>query len=431
MRFIILHYHILKNAGTTIENVLDRNFGERLARLDTDHRDGRIEQRDIVEYLDRHPHIEAISSHQIHYPVPAASGYLFFDWCFLRDPIDRLRSTYDYFRQHPAEGDPLSESANELDFALYIRRLLDRFPEQVDNPQTNLLANGEADRETVPEDLPRAFECMRQIVFLGVVDLFAESVAAGRHRLRAVFPRLDFAASPANVSGGLGGSVSSRRLQFREAVGRAVYGEVQRLNALDFRLLRAARAEVRRRLSLVPTGPPSETAAPFIAKPSRLPWALRREEERKRRRGLFDPDFYLAKYPDVRAAGIDPLQHYVTNGAAEGRKPHRLFDPAYYLCQRPEARVAGVDPLLDFLEGGARTANPHPLFDCAGDASALVDYAAKNLAPLQGLNAAFLVSDEPADLRIPPHQRAFFEAVRADQLRAQTSSGDLEASSSR
>ena len=63
-------------------------------------------------------------------------------------------------------------------------------------------------------------------------------------------------------------------------------------------------------------------------------------------------DFYLEKYPDVRAAGLNPLRHYVEHGAAEGRKPHRFFDPDYYLRQRPEARAAGVDPLVDFLEGG-------------------------------------------------------------------------------
>ncbi len=45
-------------------------------------------------------------------------------------------------------GDPLSEAANQLEFGPYVRCLLDRFPEQVDNPQTNLLANGAADRET-------------------------------------------------------------------------------------------------------------------------------------------------------------------------------------------------------------------------------------------------------------------------------------------
>ncbi len=385
LRFVILHYHILKNAGTTIENVLDRNFGERLARLDTPHRDGRIEQSDIVEYLERHPNIEAISSHQIHYPVPQASGFLFFDWCFLRDPIDRLRSTYDYFRQKPADGDPLSEAANAMEFGAYIRALLERFPEQVDNPQTNLLANGAADRETYPSDFEPALARMRETVFLGVVDLYAQSIAAGRHRMRAVFPWLEFAQAPANVSRGMEGSVTARRLRFREAVGRATYREVLRLNALDFRLLRAARAEVRRRMAAVPGAKPVDAALTVTArKPSRLPWALRREEERARRRGVFDAEFYLEKYADVRAAGLDPLRHYVEHGATEGRKPHRVFDPAYYLRARRAtlaagaANPAGIDPLIDFLEGGARAANPHPLFDCSGDAQRLVDYAAAN-----------------------------------------------------
>ena len=214
MRFVILHYHILKNAGTTLENILDRNFGERFTRMDTEHRDGRIEQSDIVDYLDRHPDVEAISSHQIHYPVPQARGYLFFDWCFLRDPIDRLRSTYDYFRRRPAESDPLSEAANRLEFGSYVRCLLDRFPEQVDNPQTNLLANGAADRETLPSDFEPALRRMLEIVFLGVVDLYEQSVAAGRYRTRAVFPWLDFAAEQANVSRGLEGSLASRRCIF-------------------------------------------------------------------------------------------------------------------------------------------------------------------------------------------------------------------------
>ncbi len=431
MRFVILHYHILKNAGTTLENILDRNFGERLARLDTDHRDGRIEQQEIVDYLEQHPQIEAISSHQIHYPVPEARGYLFFDWCFLRDPIDRLRSTYDYFRQHPAEGDPLSEAANQLDFGAYMRCLLERFPEQVDNPQTNLLANGAADRETVPEDLPPALQRMRETVFLGVVDLYPQSVAAGRHRMRAVYPWLDFAEPPANVSRGLGGSITARHRQFRESVDRSVYREVLRLNLLDFRLLRAARAEVRRRLALVPTAPTLDSVItdpqPSI-KASRLPWPLRRDDERKRRQGIFDAEFYLEKYPDVRAAGLDPLRHYVEHGASERRKPHRLFEPAYYLRRRPEAARPDVDPLIDFLEGGARIANPHPLFDCGGEARRLVDYIAAK--PAKTGETTIEICDEALPLTPQPQQCAFFEAVRPDQLRAQTNgSPDLDLAS--
>ncbi len=329
-----------------------------------------------------------------------------------------MRSTYDYFRHHPSDGDPLSEAANQFEFGAYIRLLLEQFPEQVDNPQTILLANGAADRETVPDDLTGALNRMRETVFLGVVDMYRQSVAAGRHRMRAIFPWLDFVQPPANVSREVGDSVTARHLQFRESVGRPVYREVLRLNLLDFRLLRAARAEVRRRCAQVPQRGPDAAVpnARAAVKPSRLPWALRREEERKRRCGIFDAAFYLEKYPDLRAAGVDPLRHYVEHGAVEGRKPHRLFDTRYYLRQRPEASAAGVDPLVDFLEGGARSANPHPLFDCAGDARRLVDYAtAKHRTPM---GSSIVISDESLDVESPP-QRAFFEAVRPDQLRAQ------------
>jgi hypothetical protein len=204
--------------------------------------------------------VQALSSHQIHYPVPAAPGYIFFDLCFLRDPIDRLRSTYDYFRQRPAEGDPLSDAANSLGFGEFFRCLLERFPEQVDNPQVNLLANGAADRETVPADLTPAMKRMRQTSFLGVVDCFDQSMIAGQSLVRIVFPALDCSYRQANVSRGLDGTMASRRAQFQEACGRAVYAELLRQSALDCRLVREARTEVRRRFAMVPDGASQLTA---------------------------------------------------------------------------------------------------------------------------------------------------------------------------
>jgi hypothetical protein len=36
------------------------------------------------------------------------------------------------------------------------------------------------------------------------------------------------------------------------------------------------------------------------------------------RSGLFDASWYLVQYPDVQRAGIDPLKHYLQDGAAAG-----------------------------------------------------------------------------------------------------------------
>lgn len=68
--------------------------------------------------------------------------------------------------------------------------------------------------------------------------------------------------------------------------------------------------------------------------------------------GLFDRVFYLKKYPDLAAAGVNPIFHYLSYGAVEGRKPHPLFDADYYLRRNPQARDS-ESPILHFLERGA------------------------------------------------------------------------------
>lgn len=44
----------------------------------------------------------------------------------------------------------------------------------------------------------------------------------------------------------------------------------------------------------------------------------------------FDRAWYLARNPDVRQVGVDPLAHYRRYGEAEGRYPSPWFDPTWY-----------------------------------------------------------------------------------------------------
>lgn len=80
---------------------------------------------------------------------------------------------------------------------------------------------------------------------------------------------------------------------------------------------------------------------------------------------LFEREWYLAAYPDVAVAGVDPLHHYVSYGAAEGRQPNRWFDVAWYVDTYPDAGRA-LDPLLHYLQvGAARKYSTHPLYTAA------------------------------------------------------------------
>ena len=47
--------------------------------------------------------------------------------------------------------------------------------------------------------------------------------------------------------------------------------------------------------------------------------------------GLFDEAWYAARYAPEDPA--DPIEHYVTVGAALGNDPHPLFGTAYYARQ--------------------------------------------------------------------------------------------------
>jgi hypothetical protein len=80
--------------------------------------------------------------------------------------------------------------------------------------------------------------------------------------------------------------------------------------------------------------------------------------------GLFDAEFYLHNNPDVRAAGVDPLVHYLTWGWMEGRNPHPLFDTAFYKSRHPGGSSLTMNPLSHYLLAGAREHwNPSPVFD--------------------------------------------------------------------
>jgi hypothetical protein len=255
VRFVLLHYHFFKNAGTTIEEILAHSFFENYARFDTEDFDGAVSQEELVSYLRRYPRMKAVSSHQFRYPVPQARGFIFFDVCFLRDPIDRIRSMYDYFRDKPVPGEPASDLARTQSIGGFIAGLVEQHAYRVSNVQVNMLANGVVNDPPVETDLIRATEVMLRTSFLGVVDCFNESLIAGQHFLRPVFPNLALAQQPANVSSGLEKAMQARIEKFRQACDADVYAELVRLNALDSELVNRARAEVRRRFSLVADGP--------------------------------------------------------------------------------------------------------------------------------------------------------------------------------
>lgn len=93
-RFVVVHYHFFKNAGSTIESILEREFGGEFATLHG----------------------------------------LTADLCFIRHPLDRLQSMYSYLRKANTAG-ALCQMPCRCSAAQFLRNLLDQSPHLVSNVQ--------------------------------------------------------------------------------------------------------------------------------------------------------------------------------------------------------------------------------------------------------------------------------------------------------
>lgn len=62
--------------------------------------------------------------------------------------------------------------------------------------------------------------------------------------------------------------------------------------------------------------------------------------------------WYLSRYPEVGALGMNPAEHYLKYGAAMGRDPGRNFNTRFYLETYPEAAQSGMNPLVHYVLHG-------------------------------------------------------------------------------
>jgi len=252
MRFVVVHYHIFKNAGTTVERVLEREFPGRFAQLHGPTADATLDGEDLAAFLKDHPGVQAVTSHHLRYPLPAMRHTVLFDCCFLRHPLDRLDSLYSYFRSIDST-DPLCRSARRLEPAEFMRELIDWSPEQTMNVQvTQLASRGAFTRPANEEDLDRAVRAVKNMALPGLVELFNESMVAAEYYMRPAFPGIRLGMPPANVSRRIVVGTAERERRLIQLWGRDLHEQLTRLNELDIELFRQTGNEIRRRLSLIP-----------------------------------------------------------------------------------------------------------------------------------------------------------------------------------
>lgn len=246
-RVVIAHGHIFKNAGSTLDWALKRNFGREFL----DHRDDAPMREQgapyLEKFLDEHPALKAISSHHLCYPLPTSDRLKVIPLYLLRQPIERVLSVYEFERRQRGNT-PGAINAKKMDIRDYVRwRLAPESGATIRDYHVRYLTGMHRfpRREIHLEIYEQALANVRSGSLLGLVEhldqSFVEFEQALRHRGVA---ELDLAYVPQNVNAERPPTSEERVATLRERLGTELFEELEAANAWDLKLHALVDAEM-------------------------------------------------------------------------------------------------------------------------------------------------------------------------------------------
>jgi len=241
--FVLVHSHIYKNAGSSIDRLLWESFGDGFALLDPIPGRQTLDVFAVRRYLAENPHIKAISSHRLHPPfdIPGALPIV-----MLRHPVDRAKSAYEFARGNPAMPD--HAVARDGSLADYVAWSLGTRGEGaiLRNYQVHHLS-GAAYRADDPRfwaateaDLTDAKAVIASLPAFGLVRRFGESCRLFNARYKPKLPGVNFFDWAENATRDPAMREEAALEDIRRELGEAGFAALAAANALDLALYRYA-----------------------------------------------------------------------------------------------------------------------------------------------------------------------------------------------
>ncbi|MFT5709804.1 MAG: hypothetical protein ACI8QT_000491 [Halioglobus sp.] len=248
-RTVLLHAHMFKNAGTTLDWSLRRYFGAQFVdhRDDEAMRDNRVY---LATYLCDHPPIKALSSHWL--PMPPLLHTEFFSrtLLLLRDPLERCRSVYNFERTQAGESIG-NQKARDLTFPEYINwRLLPATGPVIKNFHTRY-CSGNYFGKDMKQLFAKAMTNLESLPLTGLVHRYAESMVLFEAGLSDIFPDIDLSWKMQNASQPISLPTTERVNSIEQELGDSFQALVE-ANQYDIALFHYAEQRFNRELEKIP-----------------------------------------------------------------------------------------------------------------------------------------------------------------------------------
>lgn len=230
----IIHYHLFKNAGSSVDEMLKQNFGSRWIEQEFGGPHNRSNAAEVAEFLKGRPNIIALSSHTALLPAPRLTEEWVFPILFIRHPIIRIESAYVFERKQNADGFS-TRLAKEHDFAGYVRGHLDHPHHRgTKNFQSYRLSFNEPDSSD--SELVRAMRTIYSLPFVGLVETYAKSVKLLEQLMKPYLPEFRAIVVRKNATRSREASLEAELKRIRDELGTNLYDELVACNQDDLQL---------------------------------------------------------------------------------------------------------------------------------------------------------------------------------------------------
>jgi hypothetical protein len=245
---VIIHFHIFKNAGTTVDWILHKNFGKDSIKFDDKDNPANIYTQDkILDVIKKYPNAKSVSSHQIRFPLPKSSNEILIPIIFVRHSIDRAFSLYTFAKRDNRDTG-FNQVAKSSTLQEFIRFNLENKNENhMKNPQTRWLSQ-EIKEFNPPLRLARAIENITSCSILGIVDRMDESLVVAEEVLKPYFPNIDMSYVSQNVSKERASTLEERLDKAREEIGKELWNRLVKRNEQDMQVYTNANNELDNRI---------------------------------------------------------------------------------------------------------------------------------------------------------------------------------------
>ncbi|WP_290653994.1 sulfotransferase family 2 domain-containing protein [Idiomarina sp.] len=237
MRTVIFHYHLFKNAGTSLDAAFKENFSEEKGEWVTKEfpANRRQNQEQVKQWIIDNPQAKCFSSHTAQLPPPQIDGVRVLPVLFIRHPIDRIASAYSFETKQPGNSVG-AVIARNTDLKGYVEiRIAIPNDGQCQNFHTSRLSQYRQDPNKTALD--NAKFALENLYFVGVVEHFNDSIAKLEQQLRNDgFNNIALKPKAHNTSRSYKSSLEEKLEEIRAKVGDETYEKLNEENLSDLTL---------------------------------------------------------------------------------------------------------------------------------------------------------------------------------------------------